>query len=73
MKTIKVVKASKTEIKPFVLDNFILDKAKTNKIEKISKKELAQIAQDLNVSYTKKELIFAKKILTAYLDKKETI
>jgi len=70
MKMLKVISAPKQEINPFVLEDFTLDKVKTSKIEKISKKYVKELAKELALSYDNKSLTFAQKILTAYLEKR---
>ncbi len=71
MKKVKVVKKSEVEVKPFVLSEFIHDSLKDESLDKadtkINKKELRVLAERLNLAYTEKEILFAKKIMAAYL------
>ncbi len=67
MKKISVVKSTEVEVKPFMLDDFIQVKQKHVSIEKITKKTLKKIADDLELDYNDKEIVFTKKLITAYL------
>lgn len=63
-----MVKASEVEVKPFVLDDFTQDKATHGSIKKVSKKELRILANDLGLKYEDSDIVFAKKMITAYLN-----
>jgi hypothetical protein len=62
-----VVKNTEVEVKPFMIDDFIQVKQKHVSIEKITKKTLKKIADDLKLDYNDKEIVFTKKLITAYL------
>ena len=62
-----MVKSTEVEVKPFRLDDFIQVKQKHVSIEKITKKTLKKIADDLELDYNDKEIVFTKKLITAYL------
>ena len=47
MKKVNVVKSTEVEVKPFMLDDFIQVKQKHVNIEKITKKTLKKIADEL--------------------------
>jgi len=64
-----MVKASEVEVKPFVLDDFTQDKATHGSIKKVSKKELRILANDLGLKYEDSDIVFTKKMITAYLNK----
>lgn len=64
-----MVKASEVEVKPFVLNDFIQDKATHGSIKKISKKELRTLADNLGLKYEDSDIVFTKKMITAYLNK----
>jgi len=70
MPKIKLVSASKVDIKPFILEKFNLNQDKSSKIEKVSKKELEDIANELGLAFSKEDLVFTKKILRAYLERR---
>jgi len=63
-----MVKASEVEVKPFVLDDFTQDKATHGSIKKVSKKELRTLANDLGLKYEESDIVFTKKMITAYLN-----
>jgi len=65
-----LVKASEVEVKPFVLDDFTQDKATHGSIKKVTKKELRTLADDLGLGYEDSDIVFTKKLMTAYLNKK---
>lgn len=79
MKKVKVVKAIDVEVKPFILADFTQDKETLSSIKnsaseshkKVSKSLLKSLANDLDLAYDEKQIIFAKKILTAYLEREE--
>lgn len=55
------------ELKPFVLDDFIQENVNHNMIKKVTKKELKHLADELNLAYDDAQIIFAKKLLNAYV------
>ncbi len=67
MRKIEVVKANEVEVKPFILDDFNQNKAKSSTMEKVSKKELKSLAKKLGFDYDDKQIAFAKKLITAYV------
>jgi len=67
LKKVNVVKSTEVEVKPFILDDFIQVKQKHVSIEKITKKTLKKIADELELDYNDKEIVFTKKLITAYL------
>ena len=64
-----MVKASEVEVKPFVLDDFTQDKETHGSMKKVTKKELRTLADDLGLKYEDSDIIFTKKLITAYLKK----
>jgi len=62
-----VVKANEVEVKPFVLDDFIQKDLKQDMTKKVTKKELKHLADDLDLVYDDTQIVFAKKLLNAYL------
>ncbi len=69
MKKVLAVKASKVEVIPFVLDDFIQVNQKRGSMTKITKKSLKHLADDLGLSYDDKQIGFTKKLITAYLER----
>lgn len=68
MKRVGLVNANTVEVKPFVLSDFTQGKAQHSMMKKVSKKELKILAKTLELNYDEAQLIFAKKLLTAYLE-----
>jgi len=64
-----IVKASEVEVKPFVLDDFTQDKETHGSMKKVTKKELRTLADDLGLKYEDSDIVFTKKLMTAYLKK----
>jgi len=64
-----VVKASEVKVTPFVLDDFMQVKQQHGSMTKITKKSLKHLADDLGLSYDDKKIGFAKKLITAYLER----
>ncbi len=62
-----MVKANEVEVKPFLLDDFTQDEVKQSMIKKVTKKELKNLADDLGLAYDDAKIVFAKKLLSAYL------
>ncbi len=69
MRSVRMTKASKVEVKPFRVEQFVLDEAKPASTNKVSKKTLRKMADALKLEYDEAQIVFAKKILTAYLKK----
>ena len=67
MKNVTVVKENEVKIKPFVLDDFTVDKEETVSMKKITKKELKILAKELGLNYDNESLIFARKLLNAHI------
>ena len=67
MRKVTVVKSPEVEIKPFIVNDFISLKESHSPIEKVSKKELKILADELGLSADKSHLLFAKKLLNAYM------
>ena len=67
MKKVEVVKAHEVEVQPFSLDDFTQSDEKNNMTCNISKKELKQFADYIGLSYNEAQIMFAKKLLIAYL------
>jgi len=68
LKKVEVVKASEVEVKPFILDDFIPDKAAYSSMNKVTKKELRSLAEELGLAYDDAQIIFAKKLTNAYME-----
>ena len=71
MKKIQIVKADEVEVKPLVLDDFIQDEVKQSMMKKVTKKELKHMADELGLDYDNAQIIFAKKLISAYVSGKQ--
>jgi len=74
LKKILIVKKSEVEVKPFILDDFTQDKETHGSIKKVTKKELRNLAENLGLKYEDSDIVFTKKMMTAYfkkIDKKD--
>ena len=67
MKKVVVASAVEVHCKPLVVDAFIETKQQSVVADKVSKKHLKEIADTLGLAYSDQEIIFAKKVLQAYL------
>lgn len=67
MKRVEVLRACEIEVKPFILDDFIPHKVAYSSRNKVTKKELRNLAEDLGLAYDDAKIVFAKKLLSAYL------
>ncbi len=67
MKKLEVVKADEVEVKPFILDDFIQHRVQHSMMNKITKKELKHLADELGLVYDDTQIVFTKKLLNAYL------
>jgi len=67
LKKVAVLKAGEVEVKPFILDDFISHKSAYSSMNKVTKKELRNLAEDLGLAYDDAQIVFAKKLLNAYL------
>jgi len=63
-----VLKADEVEVKPFVLDDFIPHQPVYANMKKITKKELKNLAEVLDLAYDDAQIVFAKKLLNAYME-----
>ncbi len=70
MKKAKIVTSDEVKVQPFVLSDFIKDKAPRDTMAKVSKQELKSLAQTLGLTYDESQIVFAKKLLSAYLQRK---
>jgi len=71
LKKIQIVKADEVEVKPLVLDDFIQDEVKQSMMQKVTKKELKHMADELGLVYDNAQIIFAKKLISAYVSGKQ--
>lgn len=67
MKKVEVVKADEVEVKPFSLDDFTQNEEKHSMMGKVTKKELKHLSEELGLTYDDAQIVFAKKLLNAYL------
>ena len=67
MKKIEVVKANEVLVKPFILDDLIQEDLRDDVTKKVTKKELKHLADDLGLAYDDAQIVFAKKLLNAYV------
>lgn len=63
-----MVKAGEVKEKPFILDDFIPDKAAYSSMNKVTKKELRNLAEELGLAYDDAQIIFTKKLTNAYIE-----
>ena len=70
MKKVEVVKANEVEIKPFIVSDFIQSKEKTDRSEKVSKKELKKLAKEIGLDHNDDQIQFTKKLIEIYLVKR---
>lgn len=67
MKKVKVVKSHEVEIQAFILTDFVQYKVHKGIMKKIRKNELINLAERLGLVYDDAQIVFAKKLLSAYL------
>ncbi len=70
MKRAEVFKAGSMKTRPVVPEDFIEAEAKSVTMEKISKKQIRTMAEELGLAYDEAQVSFAKKIL-AYWQKEQ--
>ena len=70
MKKIAVVKNSEVDIKPFVVSDFTQSKEKRERSEKVSKKELRKLAEEIGLDHNDDQIQFTKKLIETYLTKR---
>jgi len=63
LKKIAVLQENEVIVKTFDIKDFIQNKVKSNTMKKVTKKELRIVADRLNLRYSDKEIIFAKKLI----------
>lgn len=67
MKKVKVVKSHEVEAEAFVLTDFIQHEARNGTMKKVTEEELKNLAERLGLVYDDAQIVFAKKLLSAYL------
>ncbi len=67
MKIVEIVKGDTVHMKPFNFSEFTQDEAADATMKKVTKKELKDLAQRLGLGYDDTHIVFAKKLLNAYL------
>ena len=70
MKKVLVVKAEEVEIKPFHLESFTQNEIKSSVTEKVTKKELKNLAKKIGLSYSDEEIASIRKLIEAYMAKR---
>jgi len=70
LKKIIVVKNSEVEIKPFIVSDFTQNREKTDRSEKVSKKELKRLAKEIGLDHNDEQIQFTKKLIENYLAKR---
>ncbi len=70
MKKVEVVKANEVEVKPFIVSDFTQRKENTDRIEKVSKKELKRLAKEIGLDHSDEHIQFTKKLIEIYLAKR---
>jgi len=70
LKKVEVVHASEVEVKPFNMSDFIEAEPNRSVFVKVSKKELKRLAKELGLLHSDETLLFAKKLLEAYMAKR---
>ena len=68
MRRVELIKASQVKVKPFKIADFIQTEERNSSIKKVSKKELRSLAKNLGLTYDDTQIVFAKKLITAYLN-----
>jgi hypothetical protein len=69
LRRVELIKASQVKVKPFKIADFIQTEERNSSIKKVSKKELRSLAKNLGLTYDDTQIVFAKKLITAYLNK----
>jgi len=67
VKIIEVVSLNEIEVKPFILSDFIQNEVSGVTMKKMTKKELKELAESLDLVYDDAHIVFAKKLFNAYL------
>ena len=67
MRKVAVVSNSKVEVKPFVLEDFTVQKKMQSTLQPISKKELKSLAKELGLDFDAQSIDFSKKLINAYI------
>lgn len=61
------MKSHEVEVEAFVLTDFIQHEARNGTMKKVTKEELKSLAERLGLVYDDAQIVFAKKLLSAYL------
>ena len=67
MRKVTVVSNAKVEVKPFVLEDFTVQKKMQSTLQPVSKKELKSLAKELGLDFDAQSIDFSKKLINAYI------
>ena len=67
MRKVTVVSNAKVEVKPFVLEDFTVQKKMQSTLQPVSKKELKSLAKELGLDFDAQRIDFSKKLINAYI------
>jgi len=67
VRKVAVVSNSKVEVKPFVLEDFTVQKKMQSTLQPVSKKELKSLAKELGLDFDAQSIDFSKKLINAYI------
>jgi len=67
VRKVTVVSNAKVEIKPFVLEDFTVQKKMQSTLQPVSKKELKSLAKELGLDFDAQSIDFSKKLINAYI------
>ena len=68
MRKVTVVSNAKVEVKPFVLEDFTVQKKRqSTTLQQVSKKELKSLAKELGLDFDAQRIDFSKKLINEYI------
>jgi len=67
VRKVTVVSNAKVEVKPFVLEDFTVQKKMQSTLQPVSKKELKSLAKELGLDFDAQRIDFSKKLINAYI------
>jgi hypothetical protein len=67
MKRVEVINPAGVKVSPFILDEFMAPEETFSQPEKVTKKALRAIADELEIPYDESHIEFAKKVINAYI------
>jgi hypothetical protein len=69
MKRAQILKAGSIKVRPLTTEDFMMPDVKPARMEKVTKKQIREMAEEMGLAYDEEKILFARKILTHWMKK----